>query len=82
MCSKGELKTIARHAETVRLEPGVALTRQGAEGDAFYVILDGQASVDIDGEEVNRLDTVLQWNYHSGGADAGRDIAAGLRQIP
>ena len=54
-CSKGELKTVARHAETVRLEPGVDLTRQGAEGDAFYVILDGTADVVVDGEKVNEL---------------------------
>jgi CRP-like cAMP-binding protein len=54
-CSKGELKTVARHAETVRLEPGVELTRQGADGDAFYVILDGTAEVQVDGEVVNEL---------------------------
>jgi CRP-like cAMP-binding protein len=54
-CSKGELKTVARHAETVRLEPGVDLTSQGAEGDAFYVILDGTADVIVDGEKVNEL---------------------------
>jgi CRP-like cAMP-binding protein len=54
-CSKGELKTVARHAETVRLEPGVELTRQGADGDAFYVILDGTAEVVVDGETVNEL---------------------------
>ena len=54
-CSRGELKTVARHAETVRLEPGVELTRQGADGDAFYVILDGTAEVVVDGERVNEL---------------------------
>jgi CRP-like cAMP-binding protein len=54
-CSRGELKTVARHAETVRLEPGVALTEQGGEGDAFYVILDGNADVVVDGEVVNQL---------------------------
>ena len=54
-CSKGELKTVARHAETVQLEPGVDLTTQGAEGDAFYVILDGTADVVVDGKVVNQL---------------------------
>jgi CRP/FNR family transcriptional regulator, cyclic AMP receptor protein len=54
-CTKGELRTVARHAETVRLEPGVELTRQGAEGDAFYVILDGTARVEVDGHETSEL---------------------------
>lgn len=54
-CSKGELKTVARHAETVRLEAGVPLTRQGDDGDAFYVILDGHATVANGGEVVNEL---------------------------
>lgn len=54
-CTKGELKTVARHLETVRLEPGVALTEQGAPGDAFYLILDGTAEVRTDGEVVNTL---------------------------
>jgi CRP-like cAMP-binding protein len=54
-CSKGALKSVARHAETVRLQPGETLTRQGDVGDAFYVILDGRAAVDIDGRPVNDL---------------------------
>jgi CRP/FNR family transcriptional regulator, cyclic AMP receptor protein len=54
-CSKGELRTVARHAETVPLEPGIDLTTQGAQGDAFYVILDGTADVLVDGEVVNHL---------------------------
>jgi CRP-like cAMP-binding protein len=54
-CSRGELKTIARHAETVRLGPGVTLTHQGDDGDAFYVILDGTAVVAVDGGTVNEL---------------------------
>lgn len=54
-CGRSELKTVARHVETVRLEPGVDLTRQGDAGDAFYVIIDGQARVTVDGETVNTL---------------------------
>lgn len=54
-CSRGELKTIARHSETVQLAPGVDLTEQGADGDAFYVVLDGTASVAVDGAVVNEL---------------------------
>ncbi len=54
-CSRSELKTVARHVETVRLEPGVDLTRQGDAGDAFYVILEGRARVSVDDETVDTL---------------------------
>jgi CRP-like cAMP-binding protein len=54
-CSRSELKTVARHVETVRLDPGVELTRQGDAGDAFYVILDGRAQVTVDGELADTL---------------------------
>ena len=54
-CSKGELKTVARHVETARLDPGVDLTTQGDQGDAFYVILGGTADVIVDGQTVNQL---------------------------
>ncbi len=54
-CTKGELRTVARHAETVKLEAGVELTHQGAEGDAFYVILDGTARVEVDGDQTAEL---------------------------
>ncbi len=54
-CSRAELKTVTRHVETVRLEPGVELTRQGDPGDAFYVILDGHARVTVNGELADTL---------------------------
>lgn len=54
-CSRGELKTVARHAETVHLDGGTVLTRQGDEGDAFYVVLEGSAQVEVDGEVVDTL---------------------------
>lgn len=54
-CGRSELKTVARHVETVRLEPGVDLTRQGDAGDAFYVIIDGRARVSVDGELAGTL---------------------------
>ena len=54
-CTRSELKTVARHIETVRLEPGAELTRQGAEGDAFFVIIDGTARVIVDGEVADTL---------------------------
>ena len=54
-CSRAELKTVTRHVETVRLDPGIELTHQGDPGDAFYVILDGHARVTLDGDGVDTL---------------------------
>ena len=54
-CSRAELKTVTRHVETVRLDPGIELTHQGDPGDAFYVILDGHARVTVDGDGVDTL---------------------------
>ena len=54
-CSRSELKTVVRHIETVRLEPGTELTRQGDAGDAFYVIIDGRAEVKVDGEGAGEM---------------------------
>ena len=48
--SKGELEHIAGNADEVDVKTGQKLTRQGRPGDSFYVILDGEAVVEIDGE--------------------------------
>jgi CRP/FNR family cyclic AMP-dependent transcriptional regulator len=39
------LRKIAALGTVVRFEPGAWMVRAGQEGDAFYVILDGKASV-------------------------------------
>jgi CRP-like cAMP-binding protein len=54
-CTKRERNTIARHAETAELPAGTDLIREGEPGDALFVILDGEASVQHDGEEVARV---------------------------
>lgn len=54
-CTKRELKTVARHVETVTLASGTELTEQGTDGDAWFGILDGSAEVRVDGEPVNTL---------------------------
>lgn len=54
-CTKSELRTVARHAESVRLGAGEVLTRQGDPGDAFYVLLDGEATVEADGRVTGTL---------------------------
>jgi len=54
-CTKRELATVARHAETVTLDDGVALITQGDDGDAFFVILEGKATVSRDGRPVSEV---------------------------
>jgi len=51
-CTKRELATVARHAETVDLDDGTEMITEGDPGDAFFLILDGKAQVLQDGGEV------------------------------
>ena len=44
-CTGRELRIVARHAEPVRLPAGSVLFREGDDGDAFFVVLDGTAEV-------------------------------------
>lgn len=54
-CSKKELQAMASLGTVIDVEPGYVLTRQGRRGFEFFVIIDGEASCSIDGEEVARL---------------------------
>jgi CRP-like cAMP-binding protein len=54
-CTRRERQTIARHAQTASLPAGTDLIREGEPGDALFVILDGTASVQHDGEEIARV---------------------------
>jgi CRP-like cAMP-binding protein len=54
-CTKRERQTIARHAQAAELPAGTDLVREGEPGDALFVILEGEASVQRDGEEVSRV---------------------------
>jgi CRP-like cAMP-binding protein len=47
--SKHELEFVASRADEVDAPEGKFLTTQGEPGDTFYVLLDGEARVDIDG---------------------------------
>ena len=47
--SKRELEFVASRADEVDAPAGKFLTTQGEPGDTFYVLLDGEARVDIDG---------------------------------
>jgi CPA1 family monovalent cation:H+ antiporter len=53
--SKKELQEIAQLADEIDLPEGKVLTRQGAPGREFVVLLDGSADVDKDGKHVNSL---------------------------
>lgn len=51
-CSKGELRTIGRLAEEIQVPASKTLVRQGATGREFFLIVEGEAKVEIDGREV------------------------------
>jgi CRP/FNR family cyclic AMP-dependent transcriptional regulator len=44
-----ELEFLASRTDEVGAEAGRTLIRQGAPGDTFYVLLDGEAEVEVDG---------------------------------
>ena len=54
-CSKRDLAIIARHAEEVSLREGSVLFEEGSAGDAFYVVVDGEAAVQRRGRKVHAL---------------------------
>lgn len=54
-CSKRELRQIATLADEIDLRRGKVLTRQGAPGREFFVLLEGEVDVVRDGERVNTL---------------------------
>lgn len=54
-CSKKELKTIATLADEVDLREGKVLTRQGAPGREFFVLLEGTVEVVRDGKRISTL---------------------------
>jgi CRP/FNR family cyclic AMP-dependent transcriptional regulator len=51
-CSKKELQQLARRAERRQIPAGTVIVREGAAGDAFYVIVSGEAEVDRSGKVV------------------------------
>jgi CRP-like cAMP-binding protein len=55
-CSKQELALIGGIADEIDLKEGKELTRQGAPGREFFVLIEGTADVVKDGSKVNSLD--------------------------
>ena len=54
-CSKRDLRKIAAIADPIDLPEGQVLTRQGAPGREFFVLLEGAADVLQDGKRVATL---------------------------
>jgi cAMP-dependent protein kinase regulator len=54
-CSQRELNSVARHVEVMSFDEGATIVRQGEAGNAFYVVLDGNAEVRHSGKRVGRL---------------------------
>jgi CRP-like cAMP-binding protein len=50
-CSQSELEFIASRTDEVDVPAGYELTVQGKPGNTFYLLLDGEAVVQIDGEQ-------------------------------
>ncbi|HEX9098566.1 MAG TPA: cyclic nucleotide-binding domain-containing protein [Candidatus Dormibacteraeota bacterium] len=55
--AKPELEFVATRADEADVPAGRILTRQGAPGDTFYALLDGEAKVEIDGHLRRTLKT-------------------------
>jgi CRP/FNR family transcriptional regulator, cyclic AMP receptor protein len=53
--SKAELKDLAMLADEIDLRDGKELTRQGAQGREFFVLLEGTADVRKNGRKINTL---------------------------
>jgi CRP/FNR family cyclic AMP-dependent transcriptional regulator len=54
--TKHELDFVATRTDEVEVPVGKVLTTQGQPGDTFYVLLDGEAQVDIDGKPRRTLE--------------------------
>ena len=49
-CSRKELEFLASRTDEVTLKANQTLIKQGNPSDTFYVLLDGDATVDVDGK--------------------------------
>ena len=53
--SRNELRDLAKVTEDMEVEEGKTLTREGAAGSEFFVIVDGEVSVTKGGSEIRTL---------------------------
>jgi CRP/FNR family cyclic AMP-dependent transcriptional regulator len=54
-CSKKDLQLVAKRAEDVKVDAGKQLVTEGDTGTEFFVIIDGNASVQRHGQKVAEL---------------------------
>jgi CRP-like cAMP-binding protein len=54
-CSRHDVKQIAQIADEIDLKEGTEMTREGAPGREFFVLLEGTAEVERGGQKVNAL---------------------------
>ncbi len=54
-CTSRDLEFIASRTDEVEVPSGRQLVRQGDPGDTFYVLLDGEADVEVDGSRRSPL---------------------------
>jgi CRP-like cAMP-binding protein len=54
-CSEEQLRRIASVTIVTRVSPGRTLCRQGAPGREFFVVVEGEATVTIDGIDVGTM---------------------------
>jgi CRP-like cAMP-binding protein len=50
-CSRKELEFLASRTDEVELNANHTLIKQGSPSDSFYVLLDGEATVKVDGTD-------------------------------
>jgi CRP-like cAMP-binding protein len=53
--SRGELRELAKVTEDMEVDEGKSLTREGAAGSEFFVIVDGEVAVTKDGSEIRTM---------------------------
>ena len=54
-CDDDELARIAALSRPREVELGVAVTRQGEPGEEFFVVVEGEADADVDGDVVGTI---------------------------
>jgi CRP-like cAMP-binding protein len=54
-CSKAELRTLSMNTDEVSLPPGRTLIVQGRRNDTFFLILDGEVEVNVQGQSPRYL---------------------------